>query len=244
MESRFVTFRTSLLALPLLFAAAWVVAQETMPGPGANPAADPLAAAPPTDARHYSYAIGQQVGENFRQDELEIDMDSFLAGVKDAVAGAEPRYSDELCGVAVQRMMREQHEKMVKRAQAVGQEGAAFLAANAKKEGVVTLPSGLQYRVITEGTGASPKDTDTVSARYRGTFIDGKMFDESGAEPISFPVGGVIAGWTEALQLMKVGSKWQLFIPGELAYGEMGRDGIPPNATLLFDVELVGIEGQ
>jgi FKBP-type peptidyl-prolyl cis-trans isomerase len=239
-----VSLRTSALALLLAFAAAWVVAQEAMPGPGANPAADPLAAAPPTDARHYSYAIGQQIGENFRQDELDIDLDSFLAGVKDAVAGAEPRYSDELCGIAVQRMMMEQQKKAVARAAAAGQEGAAFLAANARKEGVITLPSGLQYRVITEGTGPSPKATDTVSARYRGTFIDGKMFDESGAEAISFPVGGVIAGWTEALQLMKVGSKWQLFIPGELAYGEAGRPGIPPNATLLFDVELVGIEGQ
>jgi FKBP-type peptidyl-prolyl cis-trans isomerase len=228
------------IALSLIFAAAWVVAQETMPLPGA----DPLAAAPPTDARHYSYAIGQQIGENFRQEELQIDMESFLAGVKDAVAGAEPRYSDELCGIAVQRMMQEQQQKMRKRAEAAGQEGEAFLAANAKKEGVVTLPSGLQYKIIANGTGPSPKATDTVSAKYRGTFIDGKVFDESGDEPLSFPLNRVIDGWTEALQLMKVGSKWQLFIPGKLAYGPEGRDGIPPNATLIFDVELMGIEGQ
>jgi FKBP-type peptidyl-prolyl cis-trans isomerase FklB len=224
----------------LALAAAWVVAQETMPLPGA----DPLANAPPTDARHYSYAIGQQIGENFRQEELEVDVESFLAGVKDAMAGAEPKYSDELCGIAVQRMMQAQQVKAEKRAAAAGQEGVAFLAANAKKEGIVTLPSGLQYKVIVDGTGPSPKATDTVSAKYRGTFIDGKPFDDSGDEAVPFPVNGVIAGWTEALQLMKVGSKWQLFIPGDLAYGAEGRPGIPPNATLLFDVELVSIEGQ
>jgi FKBP-type peptidyl-prolyl cis-trans isomerase len=235
-----VSVRTSALALLLAFAAAWVGAQETMPIPGA----DPLAGAPPTDARHYSYAIGQQIGENFRQEELEVDVESFLAGVKDALAGAEPRYSDELCGIAVQRMMMEQQKKLVARVEAAQKEGEAFLAANAKKEGVVTLPSGLQYRVIAEGTGPSPTATDTVSAKYRGTFIDGTAFDDSGDQAVPFPLDGVIAGWTEALQLMKVGSKWQLFVPSDLAYGEAGRRGIPPNATLVFDVELVGIEGR
>jgi FKBP-type peptidyl-prolyl cis-trans isomerase FklB len=224
----------------LALAAAWVVAQETMPLPGA----DPLAAAPPTDARHYSYAIGKQIGENFRQEELEVDVESFLAGVKDAMAGAEPKYSDELCGIAVQRMMQAQQVKMEQRAAAAGQEGEAFLAANAKQEGVVTLPSGLQYKILVDGTGPSPKATDTVRAKYRGTFINGKPFDDSGDQAISFPLNRVIDGWTEGLQLMKVGSKWQLFVPGNLAYGPEGRAGIPPNATLLFDVELVGIEGQ
>jgi FKBP-type peptidyl-prolyl cis-trans isomerase len=217
-----------------VFAAAWVVAQETLP---AGPGADPLATAPPTDARHYSYAIGKQIGESFRKDELQLDVDSLVAGVKDALAGAKPQYTDEQCGIAIQRMYRAQSENAKKR-------NEAFLAANAKAEGVVTLPSGLQYKVLASGTGPSPKATDTVRAKYRGTFIDGEVFDESGDEAISFPVNRVIDGWTEALQKMKVGDKWQLFVPGDLAYGPQGRDGIPPNSTLIFDVELMGIEGQ
>jgi len=124
-------------------------------------------------------------------------------------------------------------------------EGEAFLAANATKDGVVTLPSGLQYKVITPGSGASPKASDTVSVHYRGRLIDGTEFDSSYKrnEPTSFPVGGVIPGWTEALQLMKVGAKWELYVPAKLAYGDRGAGGlIPPGATLVFEVELLSIK--
>jgi len=124
-------------------------------------------------------------------------------------------------------------------------EGEVFLAENKKKKGVITLPSGLQYQVIKEGTGKIPKATDTVTTHYRGTLIDGTEFDSSykRGEPASFPVNGVIKGWTEALQLMKVGSKWQLFIPSNLAYGPQGAgQAIGPNATLIFEIELLSIK--
>jgi FKBP-type peptidyl-prolyl cis-trans isomerase FklB len=125
-------------------------------------------------------------------------------------------------------------------------EGEAFLAENKKKSGIKALPSGLQYKVITEGKGKSPKATETVTVHYRGTLIDGTEFDSSykRGQPATFPVGGVIKGWTEALQLMKEGAKWQLVIPSDLAYGESGRQGIPPNAVLVFEVELVSIQKQ
>jgi FKBP-type peptidyl-prolyl cis-trans isomerase FklB len=126
---------------------------------------------------------------------------------------------------------------------AARQEGEAFLAANKSKEGVVTLPSGMQYKIITAGTGPKPTASDTVSCNYRGTLINGKEFDSSKGKPVSFPVGGVIKGWTEALQLMPVGSKWQLFIPADLAYGDRGAGAdIGPGSTLIFEVELLAIE--
>jgi FKBP-type peptidyl-prolyl cis-trans isomerase FklB len=130
---------------------------------------------------------------------------------------------------------------------AARQEGEAFLAANKSKEGVVTLPSGMQYKILTAGTGPKPTAADTVSCNYRGTLINGKEFDSSfkGGKPVSFPVGNVIKGWTEALQLMPVGSKWQLFIPADLAYGDRGAGpDIGPGATLIFEVELLKIEEQ
>jgi FKBP-type peptidyl-prolyl cis-trans isomerase len=226
-----------LFAVVLGCSAAWVVAQETLPAAAPAAGADPLATAPPTDARHYSYAIGKQIGEAFRKDQLQIDVESLMAGLNDALAGAQSKYTDELLGISIQRMYRAQEEGAQRR-------NATFLAENAKAEGVVTRPSGLQYKVIASGTGATPKATDTVQAKYKGTFVDGEVFDESGDQAIEFPVNGVIDGWTEALQLMKVGDKWQLFVPGNLAYGEQGRPGIPPNATLIFEVELVGIVGQ
>jgi FKBP-type peptidyl-prolyl cis-trans isomerase len=224
--------RACLLALPCILTAAWVFAQETLPaaGPAGAPPADP-----PVDARHYSYLIGNQLGESFHDDEIELDVDSLLAGLKDGLAGADARYSEEILGAAMRHMYKLQEESLEKR-------NAKFLTENAKAAGVVTLPSGLQYKVITQGNGPSPKATDTVQAKYRGTFIDGQMFDESGDEAVSFPLNRVIKGWTEALQLMKVGSKWQLFVPSSLGYGPDGRDGIPPHSTLIFEVELVGIE--
>jgi FKBP-type peptidyl-prolyl cis-trans isomerase FklB len=229
-----VSIRSCLLALCVVCVAAWVIAQEALPD------ADPLAGAPPTDARHYSYAIGRQIGSSFRDDSLELDVDSLAAGLRDGLSGAEPQFPAELCDVALQRMYMQQQENYRQR-------NADFLAQNAKAEGVVTLPSGLQYKILAEGTGASPMPTSTVSVNYVGSFIDGDVFDQSQpGEPAQFKLDaepGVIDGWKEALLLMKVGDKWQLFLPSELAYGEFGSgDAIPPHAALIFEVELLGIE--
>ena len=140
--------------------------------------------------------------------------------------------------------MQKQRELAAEKAPENRKRGEAFLAANAKRQGIVTLPSGLQYEIVQEGTGLKPTTADTVVCHYRGTFIDGKEFDSSykRGEPAEFPVTGVIKGWTEALQLMKVGAKWKLYIPSDLAYGRSGRGGIGPNETLLFEIELVGIK--
>ena len=194
-----------------------------------------------------SYSLGYQYGETFKKQGMEIDMDVFTAGIRDALEGKEPGMSPEeiretisslqkRAFIAQQQRLREQAAKNL-------EEGKAFLAENAKKEGVKTLPSGLQYRVITEGTGTSPKVDDSVTVNYRGTFIDGTEFDSSykRGKPASFQVDGVIAGWTEALQMMKPGDKWQLFVPSELAYGQRGMGRIPPNSTLIFEVELVSL---
>ena len=220
--------RIALAAACVASVVAWAVAQETLPG------ASPLGSAPPTDARHYSYAIGQELGSNFREHDIEIDVESLAAGIRDAIAGAEPKYPEELLAVAMQRMYAEQEAK-------VQRQGAAYLAEHAKAPGVVVLPSGLQYRVLKQGAGPSPKATDVVRVSYVGRFIDGTVFDESGDQPAEFRANGVIRGWTEALQLMKVGDKWELAIPSDLAYGDAGYGDIPPGAVLVFEVELIGI---
>jgi FKBP-type peptidyl-prolyl cis-trans isomerase FklB len=214
--------------------AAWVIAQEALPD------ADPLAEAPPTDARHYSYAIGRQIGSSFRQDSVELDVDALAAGIRDGLTGADSQYPQELCDVALQRMYQQQQENYRKR-------NADFLAQNAKAEGVVALPSGLQYKILAAGAGESPTPTSTVTVNYVGSFIDGAVFDQSQpGEPAQFKLDaepGVIDGWKEAMLLMKVGDKWRLFLPSELAYGEYGSgDAIPPHTTLIYEVELLGIE--
>jgi FKBP-type peptidyl-prolyl cis-trans isomerase FklB len=160
--------------------------------------------------------------------------------LKDKFGDAKPKYDKELLKVAMERMYQLQEKNAKEKAEKMRKDGAEFLAKNAKAQGVVVLPSGLQYKVIAKGTGAMPKATDMVKAKYRGTYIDGKVFDESGDDAVEFPVNRVIAGWTEALQLMHVGDKWQLSIPGNLAYPE-GRDEIPPGVALLFDIELVDV---
>ena len=195
-----------------------------------------------------------------RRSEIDLDLDRFSAGIKAALEGGELEFSEEDRRRILQAFSRDRQELMRKKQQleAFGLKtieewdalaaknkaaGEAFLAENAKKEGVKTLPSGLQYKIVKEGDGEIPKSTDRVKAKYRGTLIDGTMFDESkGGQPTQFSVRGVIKGWTEALQLMPVGSKWQLFIPGDLAYGPTGRrPPIGPNATLIFDIELAEI---
>jgi FKBP-type peptidyl-prolyl cis-trans isomerase len=205
-----------------------------------------------TDEQRVSYGMGIGLGQRIKQETFEIDVDAFSQGVKDAIAGGEQLMTqDEIMAqmqAFQQKQVAKQQEEMNKLAETNKAEGDAFLAENAKKEGVVTTESGLQYSVTTEGDGAKPSATDTVEVHYKGTLLDGTEFDSSykrGAT-VSFPVNGVIPGWTEALQLMPVGSKWTLFIPSDLAYGPGGTGGGPigPNQALVFDVELVSIKAE
>lgn len=188
-----------------------------------------------------SYAIGLNIGRDMKEGDMDIDIAVLAKGIADSLAGAKPALSEQQIQQTMVELQNFQFAKLAKKNK---QEGADFLAENKKKEGVKTLPSGLQYKVVKQGTGATPKATDTVTTHYRGTFLNGKTFDSSydRGQPAQFPVNKVIPGWTEALQLMKVGDKWQLFIPSELAYGEkgMGSD-IPPNAALIFEIELLDI---
>jgi FKBP-type peptidyl-prolyl cis-trans isomerase FklB len=193
-----------------------------------------------------SYAIGMQVGGTISRQGIEVDPNVLLEGLKDAMAG-KPIMTDEDVRATMMQLQSDMLAKQKQAGEANKKEGEAFLAANKGKEGVITLPSGLQYKVLKEGTGPKPAASDTVLCNYRGTLINGKEFDSSykRGEPAKFPVNGVIKGWTEALQLMPVGSKWQLFIPAELAYGERGAGAdIAPNSTLIFEVELLSIEGK
>ena len=196
-----------------------------------------------------SYSIGMNIGNNLKKQAIDVNPDALVYGIKDALSGDKALMTEQEVNETLTAFQKEMTAKQAERLKELGEknkkEGEAFLAENKKKEGVITLPSGLQYKVIKEGTGETPKLTDTVTTNYRGTLIDGTEFDSSyrREQPATFPVKGVIAGWTEALQLMKVGSKWQLFTPSNLAYGERGagRD-IGPNATLIFDVELLSIK--
>lgn len=196
-----------------------------------------------------SYSIGLDMGASLKNNEIDVDPNIVARGIKDSLSGGKRLMTDqevqETLTALRTELIAKQQERQKTLAEKNKKEGEAFLAANAKKEGVKTLPSGLQYKVITEGKGKSPKATDTVTVNYRGTLIDGTEFDSSykRGEPATFQVNGVIKGWTEALQLMKEGSKWQLFIPSNLAYGERGAGGvIGPNATLIFEVELLSIK--
>ena len=198
-----------------------------------------------------SYAVGLNIGKSLRRDSVDIDPIIFQQGLKDGLEGGKALLTDDemkTTMTAVQADLRKRQEAEMAQAGEVNKkEGDVFLAANKTKEGVVTLPSGLQYKILKEGTGAKPTASDTVVCNYKGTLIDGKEFDSSykRGQPATFPVGQVIKGWTEALQIMPVGSKWQLFIPSELAYGPRGPSpDIGPNATLIFEVELLSIQGK
>jgi len=199
-----------------------------------------------------SYALGTKIGGDLKRQGVGASVDAALTarGLKDALTGAKSLMTDDEVKAALTQLQTQVRGQMEAKAHEAGgaarQEGEAFLAANKSKEGVVTLPSGMQYKILTAGTGPKPTAADTVSCNYRGTLINGKEFDSSkGGKPVSFPVGGVIKGWTEALQLMPVGSKWQLFIPADLAYGDRGAGpDIGPGATLIFEVELLKIEEQ
>ncbi len=202
-----------------------------------------------TDADKVSYSIGMDIGRNFTAQNISVDPKLFLQGFEDGLKGVSPQMAEtEVKDTLVrfqQDLMQKRAEEMKKLAQDNKKAGDTYLKANKQKKGVVTTKSGLQYRMISEGTGPKPGVTDIVTTHYKGHFVDGTEFDSSYArnEPAVFPVNGVIPGWTEALQLMPVGSKFELVVPPELAYGESGAGGkIGPNATLIFDVELLGVK--
>ncbi len=204
-----------------------------------------------TDKEKSSYALGLNIGRGLSKQPVDLDAAAVARGLKDALSGGKPLLTDEEVTADLAQLQDQVKKATEAKMQELGAEnqkaGAAFLAANKTKEGVVTLPSGLQYKILTAGTGPKPAATDTVVCQYKGTLLDGTEFDSSykRGQPATFAVGRVIKGWTEALQLMPVGSKWQLFIPAELAYGERGAGQvIPPNATLIFEVELVSIQGK
>ena len=194
-----------------------------------------------------SYAIGSQIGQNFKRQGIEIKLEILTRGIKDALEGKEAALSEEEMRqvmTSFQQRLREQMQerRTAEAAKNLG-EGKAFLEANKAKDGVKVLPSGLQYKVIKEGTGKTPTADDKVKTHYRGRLIDDTEFDSSykRGKPAEFPVKGVIKGWTEALQLMKEGAKWELYIPPDLGYGERGTRGIPPNSALIFEIELLEV---
>ncbi len=196
-----------------------------------------------------SYSIGMSIGKTLKNQSVDVNPDALTQGIKDAISGRETLMTDKEMNEILMSLQKEMAAKQAERLKEVGEknkkEGETFLAENKKKDGVVTLPSGLQYKVIKKGTGDTPKETDTVTVNYRGTLINGTEFDSSyrRGQPSTFTLKGIIPGWIEALQLMKVGSKWQLFIPSDLAYGERGAgNDIGPNATLIFEVELISVK--
>ena len=195
-----------------------------------------------SDKGQASYAIGQQIGQNLKAQNIEFDANTLVASMKDAATG-----KSEMTKEDIQKAMMKLQESAMKKQQEEGEtnkkKSAEFLEKNKTAEGVKTTASGLQYMVIKEGDGPMPKKEDNVKCHYTGTLINGEKFDSSvdRGQPAEFPVGGVIAGWTEALQMMKVGSKYKLFIPPELGYGPAGRPGIPANSALIFEVELIEI---
>ena len=204
-----------------------------------------------TSKNRISYTIGVNIGQDFKSQNMDIEPDALLMGLKDALSGKELQLTDEEMVQEVQNFQQEMQARlaaeMEEQASKNKAEGESFLAENAKQEGVVVTESGLQYKILEPGEGDTPGPADLATVHYRGTLIDGTQFDSSydRGQPATFPVGAVIAGWTEALQLMKPGAKWQLFIPAELAYGERGAgQDIGPNATLLFDVELISVEKE
>jgi FKBP-type peptidyl-prolyl cis-trans isomerase len=204
-----------------------------------------------TQKEKASYAIGMNIGKTFKKDAVDVDPAIFLRGVKDALSGSKALLTDEeiksTLTILQTQLQKQQEETMRQAAEVNKKAGDAFLAENKTKEGVVALPSGLEYKILTPGTGPKPAATDTVVCNYRGTLIDGKEFDSSykRGQPATFPVSGVIKGWTEALQLMPVGSKWQIVVPGDLAYGDRGAGpDIGPGSTLIFEVELLSIQAK
>ena len=192
----------------------------------------------------FSYAVGLNIGMNFKRQNVDVNPDLIITGVKDGMNGKPQMTMDQIREVMV-AFEKDMQTKQVEAAKKNEADAQKFMADNKKKDGVKSTASGLQYKVIKEGSGASPKSTDSVTVNYRGTLIDGTEFDSSykRGQPATFPVGGVIKGWSEALQLMKPGSKYQLFIPPDLAYGEHSPSpAVPPNSALIFEVELISVQ--
>ncbi len=209
------------------------------------------AAAPKDQKDKVSYSIGVEIGKNLKKQSIDVNSEFLVKGVKDAYSGEKFLLTDQEMQEALMAFQKEMMAKQQELAKKAGEknqkEGEAYLTENKTKEGVTVLPSGLQYKVIKAGAGKKPKATDTVTVHYQGTLIDGTEFDSSyrRGQPVSFPVNGVIPGWTEALQLMEEGAKWKVFIPSKLAYGERGAGPqIGPNATLIFEIELISIQEQ
>ncbi len=245
-------FAPTIIAIGLTLVSASFSQDELPPGPPpAQPAAEQTADAPGPEKAMYrqqvSYALGRNFARNLRDAEIQCDLQSLVAGINDVLTDAQPKWTDEQLEAIMQRFGQEMQQKQAMRAQRLAvkneKEAAAFLAQNAKRDGVQTTPSGLQYRVLRQGDGPSPTRSDTVRCNYRGVFLNGNEFDNSARHggPAEFAVDQVIPGWTEALQKMRIGDKWQLFVPPALAYGIEGRDGIEPNALLVFEIELLEI---
>lgn len=197
-----------------------------------------------SDQKKASYAIGQQLGKNFKDNNVDFDADVLVMALKDVKENKTAKMTQEEMGKAMQKLQEMAQTKQGQVAEENKKKGEEFLAKNKGNANVKTTESGLQYVVEKEGEGKSPSDTDEVKVHYTGTLTDGTKFDSSvdRGQPAEFPVNGVIKGWTEALKLMKEGSKYKLTIPSDLAYGPMGRPGIPPNSVLLFDVELLEVK--
>ena len=202
-----------------------------------------------TENDKINYSVGYRLGGDFKRQQVEIKPDMLLQGFEDATGDGKPLMTEQEMRTVLMslasRVKAAQMEKLKKKGAENIREGEAFLAENSGKDGVTTLPSGLQYKVITAGTGKSPQQNDKVTVHYRGSLIDGTEFDSSYSrnKPATFGVSKVIPGWTEALQLMKEGDKWEIVIPSKLAYGERGAGArIPSNSTLIFEVELISVE--
>ncbi len=251
----------AILALGL-FACGVSAQQAPAKAPATPPAKAPAAAAAPaaqapapapafkTQKEKVSYAIGMEMGKGVKTQGIDVDPVILVQGLKDALSAAKSQMSEEELKQVITALQQEMRQKQMQMQEAAALEnktkGDAFLAENAKKDGMVVLPDGLQYKVLTAGQGKKPVETDTVMCNYKGTFLDGTEFDSSAqaGKPVPFEVKNVIAGFKEVLQLMPVGSKWQVFVPSSLAYGERGAGNvIGPNATLIFEIELVSIEG-
>ena len=250
-----------------LFACGASAQQAPAKAPAAPPAKAPAAAPAPsatgqtpgqapslapgfkTQKEKTSYAIGMEMGKGVKVQGIDVDPTIMMQGLKDGLSGAKPQMSEEELRQVITALQQDIRQKQMQAQEATATEnktkGEAFLTENAKKDGVVALPDGLQYKILTAGQGKKPLETDTVLCNYKGTFLDGTEFDSSAkaGKPVPFEVKNVIPGFREVLQLMPVGSKWQVFVPSNLAYGERGAGGvIGPNATLIFEVEVVGIQ--
>lgn len=240
------------LAIALVFAALCIPCAALAQQADSKPAPKAAPAGPLKNQKDkVSYSIGMDIGRNFKKQGIDVDPQVLARGLRDVLSGAKPLLNDEEIQQVMTEFQLEMRAQQTKRQQATGEknlkEGTAFLAQNKSKEGVKTTATGLEYKVIKEGTGKVPTPEDTVTAHYRGTLIDGTEFDSSykRGEPASFPVSGVIPGWTEVLLMMKAGSKYQVWIPANLAYGERGAGNtIGPNATLTFEIELIDVQKQ